>query len=148
MSSWKNIFFIFSSTLWIVVGICFFSITFSIYYYSKYCQTQFDLFYAMLIALRINIGHMAGNSPKKFIGRIVFFLFLFYGIIVSSLFQSTTVSSMTTQYNKKRISTLSDAITNEYHFAGSNFSYTVLIHRSDKVKLFLFFFFFLINNCL
>lgn len=134
-SSWMNIFFIFSTNLWIAVTSFFVLMTILIHLYSRYDQPKYPFFHVVFLTLKINIGLMAGYAPKKFLGRVILFLLLFYGMIVSTLFQSTTVSSMTTRYHKKQISSLKEAIERDYHFAGSNFSYTVLIHRSDKVRL-------------
>lgn len=61
------------------------------------------------------------------------FFILQAAMILSALLQSN--SSMTTQYRKRRISSLNEAIEENFHFGWSNNSYLILEHRNDKVNI-------------
>lgn len=136
--NWKNIFSIFSMNLWIAVVVIFIVITILMYIYTKFNGPKREFIYAALFMLKINIGFMAGNSPNKFMARIFFFVLLFYGMLLSNIFQSNAVSSITAQYRKRQISTIKEAIERNFDFGGSNYSYSLLQHRHDKVTICLF----------
>lgn len=93
-----------------------------------------NLYWALMHSIRINVGHAPGLQPKKFIGRIVFFLFMMYGLLVSALFQSATVSSATGLYHQKRIASLDEAFQNNFEFAGTCSSYKIIRGQHDKVE--------------
>lgn len=132
-ASWKNIFFIFSTNLWIAVILIFVFTAIASYYYAAFNEGRKDFYWVMMCALKANIGFMPGFSPKKIGAKAIFFLFLIYGLNLSTLFQSATVYSMTGYYYQEQISSLTEAIENDYIFAGSDFSANVLSSRNDTV---------------
>lgn len=132
--NWKNIFFIFSTWLWVAVVIAFIAVTLSVYAYVRATGGKKDAFSAIMCAIKISIGFMPGLSPRTFLGKSIFLLFLMYGLIVSTLFQSATVSSMTSQYHKGVISSLAEAVKNDFEFAGSSVSRTIFLDRKNEVS--------------
>lgn len=133
--NWKNICYIFSPSVWTAVATIFLTMVLSMYAYFHKYNNKNGFGWAIMCSIRIHIGFVAECSPKKLIGRIMLFLFLLYGLIMSAIFQSATVSSMTGNYYQKQISTLSEAIDSNFEFAGSNFTYTILLHKNDKVNV-------------
>lgn len=133
-ASWKNIFFIFSCRLWLSIACIFFVMLLCMYAYSLNDQHSQGFFGALLRTIQINLGFMPDWSPKAFTARIIFFIFLAYGLIISAIFQSATVSSMTNNYYKSHISSLSEAEELGFRFSGSQFSYSQLEKRQDPVS--------------
>lgn len=131
--SWKNIFFIFSTTLWIATISVFIIMFASIYIYSYVNDKKSKLFWSLACAIKINIGFNPGCFPQNTLGRFYFFMFLIYGLIVSTLFQSATVGSMTSHYYQTQISSLREAFENNFTFAGSNLTFMKLASRKDVV---------------
>lgn len=88
-----------------------------------------------MFAFAGNIGIISGYIPKKIMAKIIFLLFLFYALIICALFQSATVNSMTGFYYQEQISSLKEAIENDFDFAGTDYTYPVLKSREDELSL-------------
>lgn len=131
--NWKNIFLTFSIGLWISCGMSLLTMAFTIYIYSRIAKNNRDFIWTLIRSLLIIIGFMPGYMPKKALGRIIFALFLLCGVISSTLFQSATVSSTTNQYYQKQISSLSEAISNDFMFTGTGYNYDIITARNDEV---------------
>lgn len=132
-ASWKNIFYIFSMKLWIAATFTVITMGLAIYFYLKMTEQTQDLVWTMLCSLLITTGLVSNFEPKTIIGRFVFFLFLFYGILISSLFQSATVSKITSQYYHRQVSSLKEAILNNFEFTGSNYQLKILKKQNTEV---------------
>lgn len=132
-SSWKNIFYIFSNQLWSIIAITFVIIILVIFVFAKIERKKHDYMWAFMYSVKVNIGFMPGFIPKKFFARIIVFMLLLYGLISSTLFQSATVSSMTSNRYQEQISSISEAIENDFEISGTGYSYAVLQNRSDQV---------------
>lgn len=133
-ASWMNIFYIFSIQVW-VLGIVIFSIMIAIIYtYGKMDKGNRNVMWAFMSTIQITLGFVPEFSPKKFSARIILFLCLAYGLIFSTLFQSATVSKMTGNYYQVQVSTLNEAIENNYEFAGSEYAYATLKTRNETVS--------------
>lgn len=98
-------------------------------------ENRIDFVSAFLLSLLASIGNPTNFKPKKVIGRAIFFLFLAYGLIVSNLFQSATVTSMTNKYYKTQVSSLEEAVLNNFEFAGTGYSLEVLQSQHNEVKI-------------
>lgn len=146
--SWRYIFFIFSNFLWLAHAAVFLIMIIAIYIYIYINDARRRLFWALMCTIKINIGFNPGFYPKRVMGRIIFLIFLIYGLIVSALFQSATVSTMTGVYYQTQINSLNEAFENDFYFAGSNLTYTILSSRKDRVNLFHNFFFLFRYNAL
>lgn len=131
--NWKNIFFTFSTYLWILVGIMFLSIALFVFIYTRMDNKKRDFFGALMSSIQIHIGFMPDYLPKSILFKAMFILFIFYGLIVSSLFQSASVSSMTGNYHLKQISSLKEAIAKGLRFSGSHVTHAVLSKQNDEV---------------
>lgn len=105
----------------------------AIYFYGKIIGKKRKFIWSLMRSILINIGSPPGFAPTKMIGRVILLLFLFYGIILSSLFQSATVSRMTSQYYHKQISSLEEAISHDFQFMGTAYNQKVLQNQNDEV---------------
>lgn len=117
-----------------------------IFIYTRVSNTKKEFFWALMCSIKIHIGFMPGYLPNRLLFRIIFLLFLFYGLIVSALFQSAAVSSMTGSYHHKQISSLKEAIDRGLQFSGSHVTYSVLSFRNDPVIYQYAIYFILIND--
>lgn len=135
--SWKSIFFIFSNWLWVAVAVVFIAVTLSVYAYVRASSKRRNLFWAVMCTIKISIGFMPGLSPNTCLSKTLFLLFLMYGLIVSTLFQSATVSSMTSQNHRGQISSIAEAADYDFEFAGSNLSRSIFLSRKNEVSFIL-----------
>lgn len=131
---WKNLFFTFSKPLWIIVIVFTIFIALPIYHYLFTEKFRSNYILSMMYSLQITIGFASDYSPKKLAGKVLLVVFLFYGLILSSLFQSASVKSMTNYYHRKQITSIQEALDRKFTFVGANTTHAVLLYTNDEVS--------------
>lgn len=137
--NWENILEIFTHSLWVAILCIFLFITITIYLFEYDSQTQNrkNIYWALLRALTISIGLVPNFWPSRFAVRIIFFLFIVYGMVINMAFNCYLISTLTRQTFQKQISTVNETIAQQFTYLGGKSVFDLLLQREDRVKLLL-----------
>lgn len=98
----------------------------------------------LLASLSVTMGISTPYDPKNAKVRIIFFIFLFYGLLFSTAFNSFLVGVLTNPRQKEQISNLYQAVSSNLQFNGGTVTLEH-IDAKDEVDI-LILNFFLLNN--
>lgn len=105
-----------------------------IYIYLCIDEHKYDFVFATIHSIKICIGYAPGYLPKRIIGKAIIAMFMCYGLILSSLFQSASLNSMTKYYHRKQLSSIEEAFEQQYDIAAMAYTYNILSQKSDQVN--------------
>lgn len=126
---WRNIFNLFSTLVWslIILVVCLMAIM--LYFFIKLDKKTENFMWMLLASLSVTMGISTTYDPKNTNTRIIFFIFLFYGLLFSTAFNSFLVGVLTNPRQKEQISDLPQAVASNLEFNGG----TVTLEHIDAV---------------
>nr|QGW45458.1 ionotropic receptor 87a [Bradysia odoriphaga] len=124
---WRNIFNLFSTTIWSLIILVVFLMASMLYGFIKMDHKSENFMWMLLASLSVTMGLTTIYDPKHTNARIVFFIFLFYGLLFSTLFNSFLVGVLTNPRQKEQISNLHQAVAANLEFNGG----TVTLEHFD-----------------
>lgn len=130
---WKNIFNLFSTLVWslIILVVCLMALM--MYFFIKLDQKSENYVWMLLASLSVTLGLSTTYDPKNPNIRLIFFIFLFYGLLFSTAFNSFLVGVLTNPRQKEQISNLHQAVSSNLQFHGGT---VTLEHFDAKDEVF------------
>lgn len=124
---WRNIFNLFTTLVWGLIILVVFLMAVMLHFFIK-LEDKSENFMSMLLAsLSITMGLATTYDPKNTNVRIIFFIFLFYGLLFSTAFNSFLVGVLTNPRQKEQVSNLYQAVSSNLQFNGG----TVTLEHFD-----------------
>lgn len=124
---WRNIFNLFSTTIWGLIILVVFLMASMLYYFIKMDHKSENFMWMLLASLSVTMGLTTIYDPKHPNARMIFLIFLFYGLLFSTLFNSFLVGVLTNPRQKEQISNLQQAVASNLEFNGG----TVTLEHFD-----------------
>lgn len=124
---WRNIFNLFSTMIWGLIILIVFLMASMLYFFIKIDDRSENFMWMLLASLSVTMGLTTVYDPKSTNVRLIFFIFLFYGLLFSSLFNSFLVGVLTNPRQKEQISNLYQAAEANLEFNGG----TVTLEHFD-----------------
>lgn len=130
---WRNIFNLFSAMIWGLIILIVFLMASMLYFFIKLDDRSENFMWMVMASLSVTMGLTSVYDPRSTNARMIFFIFLFYGLLFSSLFNSFLVGVLTNPRQKTQISNLYQAVEANLRFEGG----TVALEHfttKDEVK--------------
>ncbi len=124
---WRNIFNLFSNLVWGTIIIIVFLMATMLYFFIKMDNKSESFMWMLLASLSVTMGLTTVYDPRNTKARMIFFIFLFYGLLFSTLFNSFLVGVLTNPRQKEQISNLYQAVSSDLQFNGG----TVALEHFD-----------------
>lgn len=124
---WRNIFNLFTTFVWCLIILVVYLMALLLYYFIKLDNKSENFMWTLLASLSVTMGLATTYDPKNPTIRIIFFIFLFYGLLFSTAFHSFLVGVLTNPRQKEQVSDLQQAVASNLQFNGG----TVTLEHFD-----------------
>lgn len=124
---WRNIFNLYSTLVWSLIILVLYLMALMLYFFIKLDYKSENFMWMLLASLSITLGLSTTYDPKNAKIRLIFFIFLFYGLLFSTAFNSFLVGVLTNPRQKEQVSNLHQAVTSNLQFNGG----TVTLEHFD-----------------
>lgn len=125
---WRNIFNLYSTLVWSLIILVVYLMALMLYFFIKMDYKSENFMWMLLASLSITLGLSTTYDPKNTKIRLIFFIFLFYGLLFSTAFNSFLVGVLTNPRQKEQVSNLHQAVTSNFQFNGG----TVTLEHFDS----------------
>lgn len=132
---WMNIVDVFTKELWTAICCSLIIITVIIYVMIHLEKLNQNIYWAFLRGLTVSLGMATTFKPRRFYARFIFVLFLLYGMIIDLIFSCFLVTTLTKERFQTQVTTLQEAVGQEFTFAGGNLSWAHIQVHNDSVWL-------------
>lgn len=134
-ASWENIFQVFRYDMWIAILITLVLMSLLLYAFIRFEHLSCNFSWALLRGLALSISAPPFLWPTPhFSIRLIFFVFLTYGVIINIAFSSFLVNALTKQRFTKQIDTINETIQHGFVYVGGPVVYDSLASRGDPVS--------------
>lgn len=124
---WRNIFNLFSTLVWCLILLVVCLMAFMLYFFIKLDKKSENFVWMLLASFSITMGLATTYGPINTNSRVIFFIFLFYGLLFSTAFHSFLVGVLTNPRQKEQIRNLNQAVSLNLQFNGG----TVTLEHFD-----------------
>lgn len=132
--TWKNVFVIFDSTMWITTFFILFVTTVVLHFYTKFeNKYQDNILWTLLNTLRFTLAQYAHYWPEKFFIKVFLASFMFYGLHINAAYSSSLIKVLTKPVYEAQISNIDRAIQEKMRFKGGE-NIKVFFEKEDQVK--------------
>lgn len=133
-ASWENIFQVFTYDMWLAILVSFLLMSMLIYAFARFEHLKFNVAWILLRSLALSISAPPFLWPTPhFSIRLIFFVFLTYGVIINIAFSSFLVNALTKQRFTRQIKTINETIQQRFVYVGGPVVYDSLASRGDPV---------------
>lgn len=130
---WMNIFFIFSTVVWILVIVIFLLMGLILYAFARrHRKSEEKLVWSILNAFSVTVNNFDYLQSGNFLFRFFMAISLFYGIHISAAYRSSLIKMLTSPRYETQVADIKAAAANGFQFKG-NINVLMLLEKNDTV---------------